>query len=212
VTHVTSAALRSSIWAYLSPTLADTWIKPLVALLDDAGIDLRLIPSSTLAPTASSLTLLLREAVPPSAVLCLTERHDAALAAINRVCCAAHVPLLLADPRNGAQAIGPGVIFGVTPCLECLASHEQFFALVPTGAGIADSAFVERLAQELLAFTRHPNSSLLRQGYMLWPSPTVGTLSPCRILKDPACAVCSIAGRYPTEIVHTNQYKVEHAY
>ncbi|MDT5156887.1 MAG: hypothetical protein QOC61_1540 [Acidobacteriota bacterium] len=193
-----------SVWVYAPTQQLESWFDALSPSLREAGIEPELLAVADGPDGASTLQRSLASSPQPTGgVLCVSEMTDPLLSDINRACRAAALPLLLISPSGASLQVGPGVVFGTSPCLACFKNHTKFLPLdddpgssdVRTATPRPDG----QLVKEVVDFFNTAEANMLRRGYVFRAAPGDGAVLRFRIFKNPTCLVCSVYAQYPTE-------------
>lgn len=203
-----------SVWIYAPAPRWEIWFDALAPSLEEAGIEHHKLPSEAgqggVHGRKQSLTETIRRA---SGMLCVGETNDPRLSDINRACRAASLPLLLVSPFDASLQIGPGVVFGTSPCLACFENHNKFLPLDKASASTRTETANSsaplpppdgQMLREIIDFLGGAPASLLRRGYVFRAGSKEGGIRRFRVLKNPTCMVCSVYAEHPTESTRIN--------
>jgi bacteriocin biosynthesis cyclodehydratase domain-containing protein len=195
-----------SVWVYAPEQYTGRWFDALAPSLAEGGIEHRALPPEAWQGGDQGVGRTLSEAAGRAdCLLCVTPATDPLLSDINRACRAVSLPLLLVSPSDATLQVGPGVVFGTSPCLACFENHCKFLPLDDTGRALTAETHAgtpmldSPLLKELTDFVAASPASTLRRGYVIRADSAVGTLRRFRVLKNPTCMVCSVFAEHPTE-------------
>jgi bacteriocin biosynthesis cyclodehydratase domain-containing protein len=199
-----------SVWVYAPAPQFLSWFDALAPSLAEAGIEHKLLPTEDLQGGVYGLRRSLTTAASDSegGVLCVTEASDPLLSDINRACRAASMPLLLVAPSGDSLQVGPGVVFGTSPCLACFENHNKFLRLdnKAASASAAEAGLAAStpradgfMLREVVGFLSGSPAGMLRRGYVFSGGAEGGEALRYRVLKNPTCMVCSVFAEHPTE-------------
>ena len=132
---------------------------------------------------ANALNFLHKSAL-PNLVLYLGAMPDDQAMLLNSLCHAKKVPLLLAQPAINGFRLGPAVLQGKLPCLQCYREFNRFLPFngyafdESLAAHQADASFSRQftsaLAHAVMGFFQDAHSTL-RQGKLLYFGANFGT-------------------------------------
>lgn len=209
-----------SVWVYAPTPSSASWFEALAPSLAEASLEPRRLPAEAVSGGLAALTRALADTRETGGLLCVGERDDPALSDLNRACRASALPLLLVSPSAHALQVGPGVVFGTSPCLACLENHNKFMPLDESSAAAATTETLTEttapratrdaphappeLVAELVAFLDARADGLLRRGYVFRAAAEGGAAQRFRVLKNPTCLVCSVFAEHPTESTRIN--------
>jgi len=203
-----------SVWIYAPAPRWEIWFDALTPSLEEAGIECHKLPSEAGQGGVYGLKQLLTETSRwASGMLCLVETNDPRLSDLNRACRAASLPLLLVSSFDASLQVGPGVVFGTSPCLACFEKHNKFLPLDKASASTRTetaNSFAPlpppdgQLLGEIIDFIAGAPASLLRRGYVFRADSNEGGTRRFRVLKNPTCMVCSVFAEHPTESTRIN--------
>jgi hypothetical protein len=195
-----------SVWVYAPEQYSGRWFDALAPSLAEGGIERRALPTEAWQGGDRGVERTLMEAAGRAdCLLCVTRATDPLLSDINRACRAVSLPLLLVSPSDSTLQVGPGVVFGTSPCLACFENHCKFLPLddtgrAPTAGTPADAPTPDSpLLKELIDFVAASPASALRRGYVIRADSVGRALRRFRVLKNPTCMVCSVFAEHPTE-------------
>jgi len=134
---------------------------------------------------------------------------DDLAAHLNHVSHRQHIPLIFVTPSAESFQIGPAVLHGRLPCVECYREAHRFFPAngfepQPARSPYPESdaaALAARFARAVAAFIAGDPGSFLLRGEIAYLTPT--TLRPQRTTRGwryGGCPVCSAWAMHPSEV------------
>lgn len=186
----------------ICPTILQRWESSIDVVLNQAGFNIQ-IPEGPIQDTSGI-----------SLVIYVGGLMDDTAHELNKTCSKSATPLLVITPAKEVVCIGPLVLVGQTPCVECYQKNAEYLPYNGYDRP-ADNAFTDQQIELVMPHIESAVTAvLLQQDHLLYAGYTIefdangGETKKSRGCRAGNCTTCSTWIAYPTES-HLSAYSDE---